>query len=124
MSESGFRYSSDLPERCFNFSENVVNMLKTLKFQGLFRSLIDQFIRAATSMGANITESKCSESNKEFKRYYEIALKSGNEARYRLRLLIKTHDDINKDLSNKLLSELNELTAIIAASIKTMKKKL
>ncbi len=123
MDANSLKVSSDLPERCFFFSIKVIKLLKPLNFFGLFQSLITQFLKAATSVGANITESKFSVSRKEFCRYYEIALKSGNEAKYWLRLLIQTHDDINKKTADNILSELTELTAIIAASIKTMRKK-
>jgi len=123
MDANSLKVSSDLPERCFFFSIKVIKLLKPLNFFGLFQSLITQFLKAATSVGANITESKFSVSRKEFCRYYEIALKSGNEAKYWLRLLIQTHYDINKKTADNILSELTELTAIIAASIKTMRKK-
>jgi len=124
MSWNSSKFNSALSERCFCFSESVVLFLKPLRFYGLFQRMITQFVDSATSMGANITESKYSDTKKEFKRYYEIALKSGNEARYWLRLLSSTHDTVDKQKSNLILRELNELTAIIAKSIKTMKKNL
>ncbi len=104
MDANSLKVSSDLPERCFFFSIKVIALLKPLNFFGLFQSLITQFLKAATSVGANITESKFSERKKEFCRYYEVALKSGNEAKYWLILLIQTHDDINKKTADNILS--------------------
>ena len=49
--------------------------------------IADQLIRSATSIGANLTESKASSSRREFKKFYEIALKSANETKYWLGLL-------------------------------------
>jgi four helix bundle protein len=49
--------------------------------------IIDQLIRSATSIGANLIEARAASSRLEFKRFYEISLKSANETKYWLCLL-------------------------------------
>ena len=49
--------------------------------------VVKQLMRSASSVGANVIEAKNSSSRLEFKRYYEIALKSCNESKYWICLL-------------------------------------
>lgn len=48
---------------------------------------LNQLIRSATSVGANLFEARASSSRLEFKKFYEIALKSANETKYWLCML-------------------------------------
>lgn len=80
-----------------------------------------QVMRSALSVGANVTEAKNSSSRTEFKRYYEIALKSGNETKYWL-CILKDGFEIEDELIDRLLKECDELTRILAASILKLKK--
>jgi len=82
----------------------------------------DQLIRSATSIGANIVESKSASSKRDFIKYYEIALKSANETKYWLGLLRDALDGDRNEI-NKLLKETSELANILAASLLTMKEK-
>lgn len=74
------------------------------------------------SVGANVVEAANSSSRIEFKRYYEIALKSGTETKYWLCILRDGFE--NKDVEIKeLLKECDEVCKILAASIITIKGK-
>jgi len=76
-------------------------------------------MRSATSVGANVVEAKNSSSKAEFKRFYEIALKSCNESKYWICLI---RDTILKDEElGKLLKEADEISRILAASIIKLK---
>ena len=74
------------------------------------------------SVGANVVEAKNSSSRLEFKRYYEIALKSCNETKYWLCLLrdgFAVSDEALKDI----LQEAIEISKILATSVISLKKK-
>lgn len=113
--------TSDFQDRCLDFSEKCTIYLEELSKNAFYRSIINQATRSTTSIGANIIEDKCSKTRTEFARYYEIALKSGNESVYWLKLLKRTACRTNTAMVEELLGELIQLNKIIAASLKTMR---
>jgi four helix bundle protein len=108
--------------RCYHFSISVINLVKELPEKRTYWTVVDQLVRSATSIGANIIESKSSSSKKDFIKYYEIALKSANETKYWLGLL-RDALGVEKSQVNILLKETDELARILAASLLTMKGK-
>ena len=74
------------------------------------------------SVGANVVEATNSSTRTEFKRYYEIALKSGNETKYWL-CILRDGFEVKDDEIRDLLKECDEITKILAASIITLKAK-
>ena len=63
-----------------------------------------------------------SSSRLEFKRYYEIALKSGNETKYWF-CILRDGFEIKDDEIKGLLKECDELCKILASSVLSLKKK-
>lgn len=53
-----------------------------LKENPITKTIINQLTRSLTSIGANIVEAKASSFKRDFARYFDIALKSANEAKY------------------------------------------
>lgn len=97
--------SSNIRDRTFSFGLLIINLCEFLPKKRAAWVIADQLIRAATSIGANVIEAKGASSRLEFKRYYEIALKSANETEYWLRMLresglldIKRCDDAIKEV--------------------------
>ncbi len=82
--------------------------------------VIKQVMRSATSVGANVVEAKNSSSRTEFKRYYQIALKSCNETKYWL-CILQDGFEVNHEELTKILNEANEISKILAASIIKLK---
>ena len=78
-------------------------------------------MRSASSVGANVIEAKNSSSRIEFKRYYEIALKSCNESKYWICLLRDGFEKVDVELNN-ILKEADEISRILAASVIKLKK--
>src|SRR3989338_5404776 len=76
-----------LQGRCYQFSLNVIALIDKLPNKRSAWVIGDQLIRSATSIGANIVEARASSSRLEFKKVYEISLKSANETIYWLSLL-------------------------------------
>ncbi len=79
-------------------------------------------MRSATSVGANIVESKSSSSKRDFIKFYEIALKSANETEYWLNLL-KDGKLLKEEFLLDMIREINEISRMLASSLLTMKNK-
>lgn len=111
----------DIKYRCYLFSLMVIRFLKAGKWDSLSMVIVKQLMRSASSVGANVIEAKNSSSRIEFKRYYEIALKSCNESKYWICLLRDGFDKKDEELSN-ILKEADEISRILAASVIKLKK--
>lgn len=72
----------EIKVRCYKFSVDVIKFISSLDVGRKFQSIVDQFIRSATSIGANVVEGKSAHSKKDFVKFYEIALKSVYETKY------------------------------------------
>ncbi len=115
--------SRDVKVRAYEFSLAIIKFVNSLPPKQAFRTIGDQLLRSSTSIGANLIEAKASSSRKEFIKYYQIALKSGDETQYWLALL----RDSYKGLAPKcdiLLSESKEICSMIASSVITLKNKI
>lgn len=55
--------------RCFFFAKSIIVFVKACKYDYVFRSLFDQLIRSAASVGANVVEGRAGSS----KRLVEIS---------------------------------------------------
>ena len=88
--------------------------------------LSKQFMRSATSIGANIKEADNSMTKKEFISKLNISLKEANETEYWLELLFETNyiDEKQFNSFHKDCIELIKLlTVIIKTSINSISKK-
>ena len=111
----------EIKVRCYKFSVDVIKFISSLDVGRKFQSIVDQFIRSATSIGANVVEGKSAHSKKDFVKFYEIALKSSNETKYWICLL---RDGLNIKEIDNLLKEADEISKVLAAIIiKTKKSK-
>lgn len=113
---------SILKYRAFQFSLTVVRFIPLLPNEKIYWVIIDQLLRAATSIGANIIEAQASSSKKEFIKFYEISLKSANETLYWLAIL-RDGTNVEKDKVNLIIKKAKELANILGASILTLKGK-
>ncbi len=112
----------DLQERCLQFSVDLINFLEDLPKNMVTHILMSQIVRAATSIGANVHEAFGSGTKRDFVNFFAIALKSGKETIYWLKLFERTNrGDAQK--AQLLIAECQELCRMIAASILTAKGK-
>lgn len=113
---------NDLKYRCYYYSIEIIKFLNSLERNEINKVIINQLMRSATSVGANIVEAKASSSRKDFIKFYDIALKSANESKYWLGLL---RDAVNADRNkvNSLLQETDEISRMLASSLMTLKGK-
>ena len=72
------------------------------------------------SVGANIVEAQNSSSRLEFKRFYEIALKSSAETKYWL-CILRDGFDYKDEGIELLLKECTEISKILGASVVSIK---
>ncbi len=98
------------------FSKGVIRFVKECKYDNTFRSLFEQLVRSATSIGANVVEGKSGSSRKDWKNFYTIALKSANETKYWL-CLIRDTMNVSDAKVQELINEADEISKIIASII-------
>ena len=122
MQNYNSKFKSDLIGRCYKFSLDAITLVDTFPNKRAAWIIADQLIRAATSIGANLVEGKSSSSRLEYKKFYEIALKSSNETKYWLCLLRDT-SFTDKEIIEKLLAEVTEISNMLAAGVMKLKQK-
>lgn len=122
MQNYNSKFKSSLTDRCFKFSLRIIALADTLPNKRSAWVINDQLIRSATSVGANLIEARASSSRLEFKKFYEIALKSANETKYWLKLLRESGLASEKTI-NPLLSELTEIANMLGAGVIKLKGK-
>jgi four helix bundle protein len=106
-----------ITDRTFEFSVQVVKLVRDLsKRDHSARRILDQLLRSATSIGANVEESQAAESKADFIHKYQISLKEARETRYWLRLL-DAGEIAERDRLAPMIQESLEIAKIIAAII-------
>lgn len=83
----------DLEERTAKFGEDVIIFLRKLPKDEITRPLINQLIRAATSVGANYSEADDAESKQDFKHKIGICKKESRESKHFLRMIAMAEPD-------------------------------
>jgi four helix bundle protein len=121
MQNLNSNFKSDLRSRCYDFGLAIIELTNLLPNKRSAWVISDQLIRAATSIGANITEGKAASSRLEFKKFYEIALKSANEFLYWLNLL-KDSELVSGLEIERLIKENSEICCMLAAGVIKLKK--
>jgi len=116
------KFKTNLAERCYKFGLKVIFLTDKLPNKRSAWVIGDQVMRSATSIGANIVEARAASSRLEFKKFYEISLKSANETKYWLELR-KDAGLADKNMINALSDEVTQLANMIAASVIKLKSK-
>ncbi|MFZ1935097.1 MAG: four helix bundle protein [Thermoguttaceae bacterium] len=104
----------DLGERTARFGENVVEFAGSVKLTPITSPLINQLVRAATSIGANYCEASEAGSDKEFWYRISISNREARETTYWLRMLARAISP-RRDRIRELWKEAHELNLIFAA---------
>ncbi len=111
----------EIGERAFALAVRIVKLCQTLdELPGVSRTLSNQLLRAGTSIGANLEESKGGQSRADFLSKNSIALKEARETHYWLRLLTATGIIPEQQLES-LLDEVRQITAILTTIVKKLK---
>ncbi|MCL5991120.1 MAG: four helix bundle protein [Bacteroidetes bacterium] len=112
----------DLEERTAKFGENIIEICKKINANTITRPLLNQFVRSATSIGANYMEANGASSKKDFRNKNFICKKESQETKHWLRM-IKIASKENEEEILMLLKEANELTLIFNKITQTLDKK-
>jgi four helix bundle protein len=113
----------DLPERTFAFGVLVVRLCRILdRTPGVRRSLANQLLRSATSIGANVEEGQASQSRADFVHRYSIACREARETHYWLRLLAASEILPEAQLRD-LIDEADQIVAILTTIIRKTRSK-
>jgi four helix bundle protein len=112
----------DINLRCYEFSKSVVLFINKNEFRRIHYPIVDQLLRSATSIGANVIEARSGNSRKNLISFFSIALRSANETKYWL-CLIRDTLEVDKTEANDLIREADEISKILARSLLTLKEK-
>lgn len=111
-SETSNKY--DLEERTAIFGEKVIIFCQTIPKTNITAPLVNQLIRAATSVGANYCEADDAVSKRDFKNKIGISKKEARESKHFLRMLAVAVPSAKEEL-RILWSEAKELNLILNA---------
>lgn len=109
----------NLEERTAKFGESAIRFAKSIKKDVINIPLIGQFIRSATSIGANYCEADGGSSKKDFRNKICISRKEAKETKHWLRMIAEANSDL-KDEARKLFREAQELTLIFSSIVKSL----
>jgi len=111
-----------LRNKAKEYAIRIVTLCRAMRKNGVEAVLIQQLLRAGTSVGANLYEAQYAQSPKDFVSKLEIALKECNESDYWVDLLHEVGNISDGDY-NTLQDRIIELRRMLVSSVKTMKAK-
>ena len=111
-----------LQKKSYKFAIRVVKLSQYLVDKKKEYILSKQILRAGTSVGALVSESKFAQSRADFINKLMVALKEANETQYWINLLYDTHY-ITTDMYKSLYADIDELISLLVAITKTIKNK-
>jgi four helix bundle protein len=110
----GEKPAFDLEERTALFGEAVIQFAKRIPVNPVTKPLINQLVRAGTSVGANYCEADDAVSKKDFKNKIGTCRKEARETKLWLRMIATAEPETKYD-ARKLWQEAKELHLIFAA---------
>ena len=110
-------HERDIEERTFEFAAVVATFCDGVESRrASTRVIVSQLLRAATSVGANVSEAGAGQSRADFKAKCSIASKEARETRYWLRLLARTRPELSKRIT-PLINEVTQLSSILTTIV-------
>ena len=107
----------DLEERTAKLGEAVIKFTKKIPQNPITLPLINQLVRAGTSVGSNYCEADCAESRKDFEHKIGICKKEAKETKHWLRMIAEAVFSL-KDEAKPLWREANELQLIFISIVR------
>ncbi|MFH0838666.1 MAG: four helix bundle protein [Candidatus Omnitrophota bacterium] len=108
--------------RIKQFILNLIRLIDSMPNERSCRIIGDQLLRSGSSVGANYFEARAASSKNDFINFFTYSLKSANESKFWLEILIDSNKcDIRQ--AKTLLQEISEIANIFASSILTLKGK-
>ena len=113
---------SVLRDKSKEFAKQIVFLCREMKSNNKEAVLINQLLRCATSIGANLHEAQYAQGTKDFISKLEIAQKECYETEYWLELLFET-ECIEIEIYKKLQNDCGAIRRMLISSLKTVKSK-
>lgn len=110
----------DLEERTSRFGENIILFAKKIPWSPVNNRLVDQLVRAATSVGANYGEADDGVSRADFRHRISICRKEARETKFFLRM-VSTAEPTLKPEARDLWKEAHALHLIFSKIWRTTK---
>ena len=110
----------DLEERTAKFGEEIIRFCKNLRQDSINKSLINQIVRSATSIGANYMEANAASSKKDFKNKIYICKKETQETKHWIRMMTQCEPNRKEALKN-FWKECHELNLIFGKIVSKLK---
>ena len=82
MENQKAKVKTELKYRAYKYSIPIIEFLNSLPKDVSTSVITKQLLRSATSIGANIVETKGASSKRDFTNFFNYALKSANESLY------------------------------------------
>ena len=117
MNKHNFR-KLKIYQRAIEFAVEIYKLSKTFPKEELY-GLTSQIRRAVTSISLNIAEGSGNDSEKEFKRFLEIALRSDYEVMACLEIALRLNYCDRTDF-DRLIAEADEIAAMISGFSKSL----
>lgn len=112
---------SELRTRAKELALKVISVCDTVDSKKGRGVLINQIVRSATSIGANIHEANYASSKADFINKFHIALKECNETEYWVEMLVGSNC-ILEETAKALLQECGVIRRMLVKSINTAKR--
>ncbi|MBQ7975857.1 MAG: four helix bundle protein [Clostridia bacterium] len=114
---------SELRTRAKTLALKVISVCDSIDSRKGRGVLVNQIIRSATSIGANINEANYASSKLDFINKFHIALKECAETEYWVDMLVGTNC-ITEEISKELLQECGVIRRMLVKSISTAKSNI
>ena len=118
--------SITIQERSKNFAIRAIKAYSEINTKNHFNDanvvLSKQFLRSATSIGANIAEAIYAQSNKDFIAKYSIALKEASETKYWIEIMIASNI-VSATKMSLMLEEIESIIKILTSILNKLKAK-
>lgn len=112
---------SPVRKKSYDFALEAIGLFRILQAQKEY-VLSKQFLKSATSIGANVEEANAAQSKRDFLSKMSIAAKEARETHYWLRLL-QDSQIIEHDFS-KSIEKTEELIRILTSIVKTTSQQI
>jgi four helix bundle protein len=122
MKNDNVKFKNEFKKRLYNWVLRLIKFIDKLPKRSVNDVIGKQLLRSGTSILANYIEANSASSKKDFINFFTHSLKSSNESKVWLSILRDLKFGDQKELQF-LLTELIEISNIIASSILTLKGK-
>jgi len=112
----------DIQERVYQLVLRVIRLCRQLEGDSVGRVLLNQLLRAATAIGANLEEAQAAQSKKDFIAKMAIARKEAFETRYWLRL-VKDSGALPAARMADILDECDQVAKVLSGIVLSAKKR-